>query len=82
MDRTSSICAAISLPVWSFLFYGGNVPLFIVSIIIAVAVVFAHRSNIQRMVNGEEPRFSFKSKGEKTVVNEGELENEIEEELR
>ena len=76
-----SICAAISLPIWSFLFYGGNVPLLIVSIIIAIAVVFAHRSNIQRMMNGTEPKFSFKSKGEKTVVDEEELDKELEEEL-
>lgn len=76
-----SICAAISLPIWSFVFYGSNVPLLVVSVIIAIAVVFAHRSNIQRMINGEEPKFSFKSTGEKTVVDEGELENELEEEL-
>ena len=53
----------------------------VVSVIIAIAVVFAHRSNIQRMMNGTEPRFSFKSTGEKTVVDEDELENELEEEL-
>ena len=56
-------------------------PLFVVSIIIAIAVVFAHRSNIQRMINGTEPKFSFKSTGEKTVVNEDELEKVLEEEL-
>ena len=28
----------------------------------AVAVIFMHRSNIMRMLHGEENRFSFKSK--------------------
>lgn len=76
-----SICAAISFPIWSYVFYGSNVPLLVVSIIVAIAVVFAHRSNIQRMMNGTEPKFSFKSSGAKRTVDEQELEKELEEEL-
>lgn len=71
-----SILAAIGVPIYSWLFYTNDVPLMVMSIIIAVAVVFAHRDNIMRIVSGTEPAFSFKSKlGEET------LEEDLEEEF-
>lgn len=55
-----SICAATAFP-FGHSFSMGVTSVAVVSVIIAIAVVFAHRSNIQRMINGEEPKFSFKS---------------------
>lgn len=71
-----SILAAIGVPIYSHIFYGDDVPLLIVSIVIAIAVVFAHRDNIKRIFAGTEPKFSFKKsdRGE-------ELEKELEEEF-
>lgn len=55
-----SIAAAIGFPIYSFLFYGSNVPLLIVSVFVCAAVVFAHRSNVVRIYQGTEPKFSLK----------------------
>lgn len=57
-----SICAALSFPIFSYVFCGPNTPLLIVSIIVAVGVTFAHRGNIKRLINGTEPKFSFSDK--------------------
>ena len=57
-----SICAALSFPIFSYVFCGLNVPLLVVSVIVAVGVTFAHRGNIKRMLNGTEPKFSFSDK--------------------
>ena len=55
-----SICAAISFPIFSYIFCGLNIPLLIVSTLVAIGVTFAHRGNIKRMINGTEPKFTFK----------------------
>ena len=57
-----SICAALSFPIFSYVFCGLNVPLLVVSVVVAVGVTFAHRGNIKRMINGTEPKFSFSDK--------------------
>lgn len=72
-----SILAAIGVPVYSFIFYSKDIPLMVMSIVIAVAVVFAHRDNIKRIFKGTEPTFSFK-KGSKNEELEQELEEEFE----
>lgn len=54
-----SIAAAISFPIYSYIFNAQNIPLICVSIAVAIAVVFAHRSNIIRICKGTEPKFSF-----------------------
>ncbi|MBQ4575953.1 MAG: glycerol-3-phosphate 1-O-acyltransferase PlsY [Clostridia bacterium] len=41
----------------------------IVSILIALLVIFLHRSNIKRLWEGNENKFSFKSKGKKPAEN-------------
>lgn len=66
-----SICAAISFPIFSYVFCGINVPLLIVSMIVAIGVVYAHRGNIKRIINGTEPKFTFgdTSEEEKKGVN-------------
>lgn len=56
-----SILGAISFPVTMFVFYRDPV-LTAMAFGMAAAVVFMHRSNIVRILHGEENRFSFKSK--------------------
>lgn len=73
-----SILAAIGVPVYSFIFYNDNVPLLVMSIVIAVAVVFAHRDNIKRIASGTEPTFSFKRSEASKEALERELEEEFE----
>ena len=56
-----SILGAISFPITTFLFYHDPV-LTAMAFGMAVAVVLMHRSNIPRILHGEENKFSFKSK--------------------
>ena len=56
-----SILGAISFPISTFFFYHDQV-LTAMAFGMAAAVVFMHRSNIARMLNGTENQFSFKSK--------------------
>ncbi len=65
----SSIGAAVFLPlVTGFLmlfpenFSGGTLPLMVFSLIIATLAVVRHRSNIERLLSGTEPRMERKSK--------------------
>lgn len=55
-----SIAAAAALPIFVYLLYApGHAPPEIVifgTVLIAVLVIFKHRSNIQRLIAGEEPR--------------------------
>ncbi len=69
-----SVVGAASCPVTVFIFYRDPV-LTAMIFGMAVAVIFMHRSNIMRMLRGEENRISFKRKKEQAVeendVNEG-----------
>ena len=56
-----SILGAISFPITITIFYRDPV-LTAMAFGMAAAVVFMHRSNIMRMLRGQENRFSFKSK--------------------
>lgn len=62
----SSMTAAISLPivllVLDTLGRPYKPPLLILSVIIAVLIVFTHRSNIKRLIAGNENRVTFKKK--------------------
>ena len=58
-----SICAAISFPIFSYVFCGMNIPLLVIAVMVAIGVVYAHRSNIKRMIDGTEPKFSFHDSG-------------------
>ena len=55
----SSISAAILLPVFMF-FYIGNFmnPYFYISLIVALLVVWKHRTNINRLLNGKESKIN------------------------
>lgn len=57
----SSMIGAISLPIWIILFYK-NISLTIFGIIIAILIIVRHKSNIQRLLNGTESKFSINKK--------------------
>ena len=57
----SSMIGAISLPIWIILFYK-NIPLTIFGMIIAILIIVRHKSNIQRLLNGTESKFSINKK--------------------
>lgn len=56
-----SILGAVSFPITTFAFYRDPV-LTAMAFGMAIAVIFMHRSNIVRILHGEENKFSFKSK--------------------
>ncbi len=57
----SSITAAILLPIYMFKYIGTfNDPYTIFSFIIAIIVIWKHRSNINRILKGEEPKLNKK----------------------
>ena len=58
----SSITAAILLPVYMFKYIGTfNDPYTIFSLIVAIIVICKHRSNINRILKGEEPKLNNKN---------------------
>lgn len=57
----SSITAAISLPIFIFFFYW-DVPYTIFGGIIAILIIVKHKSNIQRLLNGTESKFTINKK--------------------
>jgi glycerol-3-phosphate acyltransferase PlsY len=62
----SSMAAAISFPlVVVFIFNQQSVPLILLSIFVALFVPFTHRTNINRLINGTESKFSLKKKPKK-----------------
>jgi glycerol-3-phosphate acyltransferase PlsY len=56
----ASIAAAVALPfaVW---FCGGSAVLVIVAVLLAALAIYKHKSNLQRLRNGTEPRFGQKN---------------------
>ena len=57
----SSILAAISLPIFIYFLYQEMIYI-ILGILIAILIVVKHRSNIERLKNGTESKFSLKNK--------------------
>ena len=58
----SSITAALLLPIYMFKYIGTfNDPYTIFSFIVAIIVIWKHRSNINRILKGEEPKVSKKN---------------------
>lgn len=57
----SSITAAISLPIFIFFLYW-DVPYTIFGGIIAILIIVKHKSNIQRLLNGTESKFTINKK--------------------
>ncbi|MEE4116137.1 MAG: glycerol-3-phosphate 1-O-acyltransferase PlsY [Marinilabiliaceae bacterium] len=62
----SSMSAGISFPVFVFALYDSSpLVLNIFSVLIAVAILFTHRSNIRKLRKGEENRFIWKRRDKK-----------------
>ena len=57
----SSIFAAISLPIFTYFLYQ-QIVYIILGILIAILIVVKHKSNIERLKNGTESKFSLKNK--------------------
>ena len=55
----STIIAGIILPICTLLFYSNGIysPFGVFSVLVAVFIIFTHRSNINRMIMGNENRF-------------------------
>ncbi len=53
-----SVTAAALFPVLTGLFYR-DVPMFVLTAVMAAAVIYMHRSNIVRIMHGEENKFTF-----------------------
>ncbi len=52
----SSMLIAATLPVLTWVIYPGRTPLMVVSVLAFLFVVWRHRTNIARLIRGEEPR--------------------------
>jgi len=57
----SSVLAAISLPIFIYFLYQQTIYV-ILGILIAILIALKHRSNIERLKNGTESKFSLKNK--------------------
>ena len=57
----SSITAAISLPIFIFFLYG-DIPYTVFGGIITILIIVKNKSNIQRLLNGTESRFTINKK--------------------
>ena len=56
----ASCSAAVSLPIWALIF--GVAPISLIPLcVVSALVVWAHRSNIKKLLNHEEKKFSFNS---------------------
>ena len=58
-----SVMDAIAYPLLCLVFYAGNWAILGFACTAASLVVWRHRSNIKRIVRGEEPRISFSGRG-------------------
>ena len=62
MVSVGSVAAAILFPLAILFLDGFNVTKLVCSTLLAAFVVYNHRTNIQRILNGTENRLSFKKK--------------------
>ncbi len=57
MVSVGSITSAIALAILTFIFYKNDVIFVSITFLIAILVIYKHRSNIQRIIKGEENKF-------------------------
>ena len=55
----ASIIAAVTLPVYTVLFYPHDTPRLIASVVVALLALFSHRANIARLIRNNENRLDF-----------------------
>jgi glycerol-3-phosphate acyltransferase PlsY len=60
----ASIAGAVSLPIAALLL-GDPWPVVLFATLAAAAVIFLHRTNVKRLLHGEESRFSLRRRGAK-----------------
>ena len=58
-----SICAALSFPITTAIFYWGSWIVLALSVVIAALVIWAHRANVGRLLHGTESKFQWHKKG-------------------
>ncbi|MCX8014793.1 MAG: glycerol-3-phosphate 1-O-acyltransferase PlsY [candidate division WOR-3 bacterium] len=61
----SSLFFAISLPIFTWLFYPQQKLLIGIMILISIVIIIRHKDNITRLIKKEEPRFSLSKKFKK-----------------
>ena len=54
-----SVAAAVSMPVSTWFLFGGSVLYTLLAVLIAALVVWCHRENIRRLLQGEERKFRW-----------------------
>ena len=57
-----SVCAAVGFPIMTAFIYHGEqhfAAIFMISLLMAALVLFAHRGNISRLIRGEESKFEW-----------------------
>ncbi len=54
-----SVCAAAMFPVMTYHIYSGETAAFVISILMAGLVIWAHRGNIDRLLHGTESKFKL-----------------------
>ncbi len=64
-----SVAATASFPITGFFVYDHNVTYTILSVFIAVLVIYSHRANIQRLLSGTESKFQRHKKDDKGDEN-------------
>ena len=52
----ASVCAAVAIPILNY-FIEHDIPIFLASIFLSGMVIFRHRENIKRLINGTESKF-------------------------
>ncbi|HKZ51954.1 MAG TPA: glycerol-3-phosphate 1-O-acyltransferase PlsY [Candidatus Acidoferrales bacterium] len=57
-----SVLATCAYPLFAFAFYRSELPATLAAVACAVIIILRHRSNLERLVQGTEPRFSLKRK--------------------
>lgn len=66
MVSLGSIVVAIAYPILTLVLYPGNVPIIVTVFGLAALVLWRHRSNMVRIVRGEESKVSFSKRGSAT----------------
>lgn len=56
-----SVCAVAALPICTWLFYGAHLQFIVATSVIAALVIFMHRANIKRLIEGTESKFKFRN---------------------
>lgn len=67
----ASLMAVVAMVVSGFIFYSSSLIFMSIFIGMGVFIVFKHRSNVGRLLKGDEPKFSFKKNSDEKLAEEG-----------